>query len=73
MKFKLLDKVTSHHSNHAHHANHMHEVYKDRNTYTDTYQYLDDLLDKTYITDYFMDKGIETNAVSGSISHVSNK
>ena len=69
MKFKLLDKVTTHHSNQAHHTNHMHQVYKDRNTYTDTYQYLDDLLDKTYITDYFMDKSGETSAVSASLSN----
>ncbi len=69
MKFKLLDKVTTHHSNQAHHTNHMHQVYKDRNTYTNTYQYLDDLLDKTYITDYFMDKSGETSAVSASLSN----
>jgi hypothetical protein len=47
----------------------MHQVYKDRNTYTNTYQYLDDLLDKTYITDYFMDKSGETSAVSASLSN----
>ena len=27
-----------------------------RKHYTDTYQYLDDLLDKTFLTDYFLDR-----------------
>lgn len=71
MKFRLLDTNTAHNANHAHHTHHMHEIHK-RRTYTDTYQYLDDLLDKTYLTDYFMNKSDGTSA-DDSVSPVSNK
>jgi|LauGreDrversion4_2_1035121.scaffolds.fasta_scaffold57089_3 hypothetical protein len=47
MKFTLLDTMTKEHTNKS----------KIHHKYTDTYQYLDDLFDKTFITDYFMDKG----------------
>ena len=43
MKFTVLDtRVDTHGHAHAH--------------YTDTYTYLDDLLDKTFLTDYFLDR-----------------
>jgi len=70
MKFRLLDTTTTHH---AHHTQHMHQLYKARDTYTDTYQYLDDLLDKTYLTDYFMDKSAGVGDTAISDSHASNK
>lgn len=67
MKFRLLDTNTTHH---ASNTEHMHQqLYKVRDTYTNTYQYLDDLLDKTYITDYFMNKSSD----SGIETPVSNK
>jgi len=34
------------------------------NTYTDQYHYLDQLLDKTFITDYFMDRAAGAAAAS---------
>ena len=43
MKFTVLDtRVDTHGHAHA--------------DYTDTYTYLDDLLDKTFLTDYFLDR-----------------
>ena len=42
--------------------------------YTDTYTYLDDLLDKTFLTDYFLDHNIPVNADgSKSPNTASNK
>ena len=46
MKFAILDSSVEHSNPHEHH---------DGKTYSDKYQYLDDLLDKTFIVDYFMD------------------
>lgn len=71
MKFRLLDTNTAHNANHAHHTLHNHEIHKHR-IYTDTYQYLDDLLDKTYLTDYFINKSDGTN-VADTVFPVSNK
>ena len=48
MKFTLLDSRVAQSNRHEHHARHEHK------TYTDKYQYLDDLLDKTYLVDYFL-------------------
>ena len=47
MKFTVLDtRVDARVHTHGHaHAD-----------YTDTYTYLDDLLDKTFLTDYFLDR-----------------
>lgn len=47
MKFTVLDtRVDAHGHAHAH--------------YTDTYTYLDDLLDKTFLTDYFLDRTVSS-------------
>ena len=46
MKFALLDG----------HVSHSKSV--ENKVYTDKYQYLDDLLDKTFITDYFLDHNL---------------
>jgi len=35
------------------------------NTYTDQYHYLDQLLDKTFITDYFMDRAAGAAGAAG--------
>jgi hypothetical protein len=32
--------------------------------YTDTYTYLDDLLDKTFLTDYFLDRTVPSSAAA---------
>ncbi len=50
MKFKILD-ITSHVS-----KNDM--IHRSD---SDTYQYLDDLLDKTFVTDYFLDRSVSTD------------
>lgn len=36
--------------------------------YTDTYTYLDDLLDKTFLTDYFLDRTTPAEAAAASAS-----
>ena len=36
--------------------------------YTDTYTYLDDLLDKTFLTDYFLDRTTPAEATTTSAS-----
>ena len=43
MKFTLLDARTEGNAQRVRHS-------------TETYQYLDDLLDKTFLTDYFLDR-----------------
>ena len=48
MKFALLDSRVAHSNRDEHHSQHEHK------TYTDKYHYLDDLLDKTYLVDYFL-------------------
>lgn len=63
MKFTLLDSRVAQSNRHEHHARHEHK------TYTDKYQYLDDLLDKTYLVDYFM----AHDADAASTSLASNK
>lgn len=40
MKFTILDRIVPEHP--------------DNNTYSDTYKYLDEFLDNTFITEYFM-------------------
>ena len=52
MKFTVLDTRVDTHG-HAH--------------YTDTYTYLDDLLDKTFLTDYFLDRTTPAAAASTSV------
>lgn len=49
MKFRILDSHIQHTNRRDDRATH------DDKTYSDKYQYLDDLLDKTFIVDYFMD------------------
>jgi hypothetical protein len=46
MKFTLLDSRVSH------------PKPEENKVYTDKYQYLDDLLDKTFLTDYFLDHNV---------------
>ena len=48
MKFTILDSQVSQSNRHNHHIKH------DDKTYTDKYMYLDDLLDKTFLIDYFL-------------------
>ena len=38
--------------------------------YTDTYTYLDDLLDKTFLTDYFLDRTTPAEAASAASASV---
>ena len=38
--------------------------------YTDTYTYLDDLLDKTFLTDYFLDRTTPVEAASAASASV---
>jgi hypothetical protein len=53
MKFVVLDDMKSRaEAAAAHDAQHKNI----HNTYGDRYHYLDQLLDKTFITDYFMDR-----------------
>lgn len=57
MKFVVLDDMKSRaaaeaEAEAAHDAQHKNI----HNTYADRYHYLDQLLDKTFITDYFMDR-----------------
>jgi hypothetical protein len=56
MKFTVLDtRVDDGHGHgHAH--------------YTDTYTYLDDLLDKTFLTDYFLGRTVPSSAAAASTS-----
>lgn len=57
MKFMLLDNVraqgaiTERYKEDRRHASH----------YSDSYQHLDDLLDKTFVTDYFMVRSASTD------------
>ena len=46
MKFAILDSSVEHSNPHERHEG---------KTYSDKYQHLDDLLDKTFLVDYFMD------------------
>jgi hypothetical protein len=62
MKFVVLDSRASH------------PTPEENKVYTDKYQYLDDLLDKTFLTDYFLDHNIPVNADgSKSPNTASNK
>ena len=55
MKFTVLDtRVDTHGHAHA--------------DYTDTYTYLDDLLDKTFLTDYFLDRTTPAEASAAEAS-----
>ena len=38
------------------------DTHRAQTTTTDVYQYLDDLLDKTFITDYFLDRSAAASA-----------
>ena len=49
MKFRILDS----HIQHSHRRDDNRAAHDDK-PYSDKYQYLDDLLDKTFIVDYFM-------------------
>jgi len=60
MKFTLLDSQVSHSNRHDPTAHH------EDKTYTDKYQYLDDLLDKTYLIDYFLVHDASDPSVSNS-------
>lgn len=66
MKFTLLDSRVAHSNRHEHHSHHEHK------TYTDKYQYLDDLLDKTYLVDYFLLHSDDAETASSARS-TSNK
>ncbi len=71
MKFMLLDNVR------AHGAATATERYKEdrRHTshYSESYQYLDELLDKTFVTDYFMDRSASTDDDDDESSRHKNK
>ena len=60
MKFTLLDSRVAHSNQHEQHDHH------EDKTYTDKYQYLDDLLDKTYLIDYFLVHDADNPSVSNS-------
>ena len=55
MKFVVLDDMKSR-AEAAAAAAHDAQHKNIHNTYADRYHYLDQLLDKTFITDYFMDR-----------------
>ena len=38
------------------------DTHRAQTTTTDVYQYLDDLLDKTFLTDYFLDRSSDAAA-----------
>ncbi len=61
MKLMLLDNIRAHETA-------VDERYKkDGHTishYSESYRYLDELLDKTFVTDYFMDRSTSTDHVS---------
>ncbi len=65
MKFMLLDNVraqeaaTERYKEDRRHISH----------YSDSYQHLDDLLDKTFVTDYFMDRSASTDDDHASSRH----
>ena len=65
MKFMLLDNVraqgaaTERYKEDIRHSSH----------YSDSYQHLDDLLDKTFVTDYFMDRSASTDDDHESSRH----
>lgn len=65
MKFMLLDNVraqgaaTERYKEDRRHSSH----------YSDSYQHLDDLLDKTFVTDYFMDRSASTDDDHESSRH----
>jgi len=69
MKFMLLDNVraqeaaTKRYKEDIRHASH----------YSDSYQHLDDLLDKTFVTDYFMDRSASTDDHDHESSRHKNK
>jgi hypothetical protein len=67
MKFALLDSRAAHSNRDEHHSHHEHK------TYTDKYQYLDDLLDKTYLVDYFLLHPDDAETTSSARSTSSNK
>jgi hypothetical protein len=50
MKFTLLDRPASH------------SKHDENKVYTDKYKYLDDLLDKTFLNDYFLDHKVLVRA-----------
>lgn len=60
MKFMLLDNVTA--------QGELTERYKEDRKhishYSDSYQHLDELLDKTFVTDYFMDRSTRNDESS---------
>jgi hypothetical protein len=53
MKFEILDT-------------HTHENTQRVRGSSDTYQYLDDLLDKTFLTDYFLDRSAAASAAASA-------
>lgn len=62
MKFTLLDSRVGH------------SKPEENKVYTDKYMYLDDLLDKTFLTDYFLDHKMPVRAErSDSPKSASNK
>ena len=67
MKFALLDSRAAHSNRDEHHSHHEHK------TYTDKYQYLDDLLDKTYLVDYFLIHRDDAETTTSSARSTSNK
>jgi hypothetical protein len=56
MKFTVLDTRVDDGHGHAH--------------YIDTYTYLDDLLDKTFLTDYFLDRTVPSSAAASAAAAV---
>jgi hypothetical protein len=67
MKFTMLDSRAAHSNRDEHHSHHEHK------TYTDKYQYLDDLLDKTYLVDYFLLHHDDSEITTSSARSTSNK
>lgn len=55
MKFTILDSSSFKQS-----------TRRDDKSYTDKYRYLDDLLDKTFITDYFMVHAVDGKSPSSN-------
>jgi hypothetical protein len=60
MKFEILDSHVHAHG-HAHAHAHAHGHTRGDKSSSTKYQYLDELFDRTFITDYFMDRASKDN------------
>lgn len=73
MKFMLLDNVRAHGAGSATATDRYKKDGHPNSHYSDSYQYLDELLDKTFVTDYFMDRSASTDDDDHASSRHKNK